>query len=338
MDKDKLWSEPNLGPTQAKRQHYVPQLLLRPFTKSGKIRVTDLIEGKTYETATLNVAVEKGFYDQNIDGMIISNEGWLAQLENEAKVAIDKLLEDPNNIKELSDIEEIHIARFLVALRFRTPAFRDYSDRLSEVMLQKIKENIKAQIFNQNNKNEAEIIWQEMDNQPMEWWFNQKEPEQPSMTASFMLSEVQGFANILRAAPWRIGKVPETQTIYTSDNPVAGYLRPVRPWWERAAFGSLTYFIPLSPKVLLNIERRRDKDDNKELQSRGERMCKDFSEWDISFTKHIITTEATRYLYGEGSIVDKRCAYNCIKRIEQAQVEFAVNYLGFDPRPPRLMH
>ncbi len=116
-----------------------------------------------------------------------------------------------------------------------------------------------------------------------------------------MLSEVQGFANLLRAAPWHIGVAPDSIQLYTSDNPVAGYLNPVRSWWEGAAFASFTYFVPLSPKVLLKIERRPNRKDNEELQPRGKRRRKDFSEWGISFARHVVTHNARRYLYGEGA-------------------------------------
>ena len=47
MDDSKFWNEPNLSPTKVKRQHYVPQVLLRAFAVNGKVRVVDLdSEGK----------------------------------------------------------------------------------------------------------------------------------------------------------------------------------------------------------------------------------------------------------------------------------------------------
>jgi hypothetical protein len=155
---------------------------------------------------------------------------------------------------------------------------------------------------------------------------------------NFMLGEVQGFANLLVAAPWRIGFAPDSIQLYTSDNPVAGYLNPVRPWWETAAFASLNYFVPLSPKVLLKIERRPDQKGKGELKPRGERRHEDFSEWEISFARHVVTNDAVKYLYGEGPVVPKDCAASCLERIGRAELEFAIRYLGFDPRPPRSVH
>jgi hypothetical protein len=335
MDGDELWNEPNLSPTKVKRQHYVPQLFLRAFSLNDKIRVVDLNDGKEYETSTENVAVESHFYNETIADVQLSAEGWLARLEGCAKPVVEKLLGDPNSITSLSIEQEFFIARFLVALRFRTPAFRDYGGKMTASILQQMKNIAEEQIYHQYGKKEADSIWEQIKSKPDHWWFNESEPQQSATTTNFMLGEVQGLANLLRAAPWRIGMAPDSTRLYTSDNPVAGYLRPVRHWWEGAAFASFTYFVPLSPKVLLKIERRPDRKDKDELQPRGERRRDDFSEWEISFALHIVTQDAIRYLYGEGPIVPRDCAASCLERIGKAQLEFAIRYLGFDPRPPR---
>jgi len=335
VDEQKFWSELNLSPTKAKRQHYVPRVFLGAFAVDNKICVFDLDKGTEYRTSVENVAVEAQFYNENIADLRLSTEGWLAQLEGNATPVINKLLDNPDNVTSLSVDEEFYIARFLVALRFRTPAFRDYNDKLFISILQQIKDMAKQQIYHQYNKEKADATWEELRSKPDHWWFNEPDPQQAATITNFMLGEVQGFANLLWAAPWRIGMAPDSIRLYTSDNPVAGYLRPVRPWWEGAAFASLTYFIPLSPRVLLKIDRRPDKKDREKLQPQGERCHKDFSEWEISFARHIMTYDAIRYLYGEGPIIRRECAVSCLERIGHTQLEFAIRYLGFDPRPPK---
>lgn len=335
MSERKFWNEPNLSPTKVKRQHYVPQVFLRAFAVNEKVHVVDLDEGKEYRTSIANIAVESHFYNENITDIHLSTEDWLAQLEGDATSVVGKLLHDPDSIMSLSIDEEFSLTRFLVALRFRTPAFRDYNDKIFTSLLQQIKDMAKKQIYHQHNKKKADAMWEEIKNKPEHWWFNEPGPQQPATIANFMLGEVQGFANLLRAAPWRIGTAPDSISLYTSDNPVAGYLRPVRPWWEGAAFASFTYFVPLSPKILLKIERRPDRKNEEELQPQGERRRSDFSEWEISFTRHVVTNDAIRYLYGEGPVVSRDCAASCLERIGKAQLEFAIRYLGFDPRPPK---
>lgn len=338
MNNQKFWNEPNLSETGVKRQHYVPRLLLRTFAADGKIRVFDLKDSTEYRTSIKNVAVETHFYDMKIEGIQVSTEDWLAQLEEEAVRVIERLLNDPNSISSLSVKEELHIARFITALRFRTPAFRDYNEKMTASMLEQIKDMAKKQIYHQHVKQKADAIWEEIKKKPDHWWFNEPEPQQRARITTFMLGEVQGFANILRAAPWRIGFAPDSIRLYTSDNPVAGYLHPVRIPGEGAAFSSFTYFMPLSPRVLLKIDRRPDRKGDKELQPCGERRRCDFSEWDISFARHVVTNDAIRYLFGERPIVPKDCAASCLERIDRAKLEFAVHYLGFDPRPPWVKH
>ena len=64
MHDHKGWREPNLSPTNTKRQHYVPQLLLRRFATDDIIRVFDLDESREYRTSVINTAVESRFYDE----------------------------------------------------------------------------------------------------------------------------------------------------------------------------------------------------------------------------------------------------------------------------------
>jgi hypothetical protein len=272
------------------------------------------------------------------EGIQVSTEDWLAQLEGEAAPVIKRLLNYPNSISSLSVKEELYMSRFITALRFRTPAFRDYNEKMTVSILQQIKDMARKQIYHQHDKQRADAIWEEIKKKPDYWWFRETEPQQRAETTTFMLSEVQGFANILRAAPWRIGFAPDSIRLYTSDNPVAGYLSPVRIPGEGAAFSSFTYFVPLSPVVLLKIERRPCQKSNKKLQPCGERRHADFSDWEISFARHVVTNDAMRYLFGEGPIVPKDCAASCLERIGRAKLEFAVHYLSYDPRPPWFKH
>ena len=75
MDDPKFWNELNLSPTEVKRQHYVPQVLLCAFAVDGKVRVVDLdSEGKEYRTSTANVAVEKHFYNVDLADIPLHSE------------------------------------------------------------------------------------------------------------------------------------------------------------------------------------------------------------------------------------------------------------------------
>jgi hypothetical protein len=330
-----FWNEPNLAPTQVKRQHYIPRMYLKAFTGAdGKIHAVDLDEDTDFRTSVEKVAVRNYFNDVEIGDERLSTEGWLSELEGEAVPVLAKLINDPISISSLSLGEEFHIARFIVALKFRTPAFRQWDAGMTAQFASETKEIIKSGLYNQLEKEEADVCWDIGKDKPDHWWPTQSDQYQPSAMAASMLGEVQGFANLLLAAPWRIGSAPDSIQLYTSDNPVSSYLRPVRPWWQSGAFSGFDYFLPLSPCILLKIEQRPNREEKAELERRGTRRYRNFSSAEISFARHVVTMNANRYLFGEGLMVPRACATSCIKRIDQAKLRFAMRYLGFDPGPP----
>ena len=330
------WNEPILGRTQTKRQHFVPRLYLKPFTRSdGKIRVVDLEEERGYVSSLSNVAVETRFYDVTVEGQDYSAEDWLAELEGDAASVLRLLLVDPDAITRLTDEQENSLSRFVAALSIRTPFRRQELDDTLNTVFSQIERNLQGQFVHQFGKAKGQAMYEEWQTKPFHERYGEQEPTQAASTTNFLLSEVQGFANLLRASRWRIGEVLGQSRLYASDNPVSRYLRPVRPWWEVGAYSSFDYFLPLSPELLLKIERRPDSDDSdSEASPWGERREKGFSEWEISMARHIISRDASRYLYGDGLLVSKQCAVACLDRIEVKMREFATRYLGYDPNPP----
>lgn len=336
MSTGNRWNEPILGLTDAKRQHYVPQMYLRQFAgNDGKLQAVDLDDqDRIFRTSLLNAAVEARLYNLKIKGRIYSAESWLSELEGLSTPVIQRLIDDPTTITSLGLENELILARFIAALYFRTPAFSTDTRSMVDSMLQRIKDNIKGQVFHQYGPEEAATTWAQLSEKPDHWWWRETEPIQPAEMAIDMLREVQGWANLLRGAPWRIGRVPKTIYLYTSDNPVARYLKPVRPWWDFPAFSTYIYYLPLSPNTLLKIERRIDIEGQKDIEPAGERRLKDYSLWEASFARHVISSNATRFLYGEGSKVTKAWADAWLRSIDQANVEFAIRYQGFNPDPP----
>lgn len=153
-----------------------------------------------------------------------------------------------------------------------------------------------------------------------------------------MLEEVSGWSNILWGMSWRCGRAPGSMRLYTSDNPMAAFLPSVRPWWDHGAFATLTYYVPLSPDVLLQIKpwaKLEESQDDAEPRRGARRRC-DYSSWEISFARHAITADASRFLYGEGPLVSKRCAIECLSAIDRFNLDHAMKYQGYDPNPPKM--
>ena len=335
--KTNRWNEPILSETQAKRQHFVSRFYLEPFTgRDGKLRVVDLQLEREYTTSTANVAVQSRFYDISQDGHDFSAEDWLSDLEGKADGILQILLNDPSAIATLTDEQENDLSRFIAALVFRTPSKREEMDGLLSTAYSQIESKLQAQFVHQFGENQGDSMYGEWQSKPIHERYGGREPVQPASTTISLLAEVQGYANLLRAAPWRIGNVTGRFRLYTSDNPVARHLRPVRKWWDVGAFASYDYFLPLSPDTLLKVERRIDKaDTNQECSCKGDRRKKNFSEWEVSMARHIMSRSASRYLYGEGIVIPKQDAEIHLARIEEEARELAIRYLGVDPSPPQ---
>ena len=330
------WNEPILSTTQTKRQHFVPCLYLNNFARAdGKIRVFDLQEERELATSPENVAVRTRFYDVTLEGQHYSAEDWLAELESAASSVLRLLGDDPPAISRLTDEQENALSRFIAALIIRTPFKRQELNDTLDVINSQIEQILRGQFLHQFGEPQGPAKYEEWQAKPLHERYGEEESTQPASLTNYLLGEVQGFANLLRAAPWRIGNTLGDRRLYTSDNPVSRYLRPVRPWWEVGAFSSFDYFLPLSPELLLKIERRPDSPDSEEdAIPWGERRRKDFSEWDVSMARHIVSRDASRYLYGDGMIVPRQCAVSCLAQIEANIREFAAKYLGYDPNPP----
>ena len=342
QQEERRWAEPNLALTDVKRQHYVPRVYLKAFTDSdGRLAVHDLGESRAFNSSAAAVAVAKGFYDIEASGFLLSTERWLADVESAAAPLLTRLADDPAELLALSANDELCLARFLVALYLRVPAFREQNQRTTDGLVTFLKDMAKRHLDAGGygvEKQDAAKLWETWQSKPDHWWIGEEEPYTGAQLTADMLEETQGLANLLRAKPWRTGRVPSGMQLYTSDNPMSRWLTPIRPWWEHEAFGQLDFWIPLSPKMLLRIGRMysvfEDEEAAIEPRPQGSRECRDFTEWEASFARHMLTLNATRFLFGDTFPVNRECAENCIRRIEQAMLATANEFSGFDPNPP----
>lgn len=309
------WYEPNLTPTDVKRQHYVPLLVLRRFADSrGLLRVWDLDSGRDFASDPINAAVETGYYNVEAGPGATSIEGWLSGVEGAAAPVIERLVTDHETIEALSIPDQMALARFLAALLFRVPGFAKTMDEMMGSIAEQVNEMYRH--------------------------VPGVEPYVPTPTTAkelaSILEETQGYANLLWGMPWRLGRIPASTTLYTTDNPVGARLqRPVHPWWaEGPALRDFDYWIALAPDTLLKLEGYPHSPGAVSEWEKYERRRLDFSEWEVSVARHVATLGATRYLYGPGPIVPRDCAVRCIRRMSAANQAFARGYLGHDPNPP----
>ncbi len=327
------FNEPILAPTGAVKQHYVPQTYLARFASDGRIAVYDFQEGKHFETSLKNAAVERRFYDLRSGQQTQSTEDWLGEAEGAAAPILTRLVADPDTLLALTDEEENHVARYVAAQRFRVPAFRGWHRAVRQHLIDQMKPMARAYLENTLPPAQVEEVWREWEKKPDEWWLSEDAPIQDAETTTYMLSEVQGWANLLEAMAWRVGLAHPSARLYTSDNPVSSYLPPVRPWWSGGALWEHLYVFPLSPHVLMRIDPMGYET---EVEPKGPRERMDFSPWETSFARHVVTNDATRFIYGTTSPVPRDCASSCLKRINAAKAYDAAVLQGWRPTPPRL--
>ena len=95
------------------------------------------------------------------------------------------------------------------------------------------------------------------------------------------------------------------------------------------------YYVPLSPVVMLKLDGPRygpNAHDPNAPEPIGTRTRQDFSLWETSFARHLVTLSATGYLYGLGPIINARCTDFCLRAIQQKSIAFNDEFLGFDTR------
>ncbi len=324
-----------LGERTGGRQHYVPRLYLSRFAHDGVVAAYDMETDRAFASSPANLAVERSYNDFVVDDVVLSTEDWLAQVESTASPILAKLVDRPGSIRTLSAEEEVHFARYLAAQKFRGPGHRDWEGAMRGRIVEQIKPIAKAVVDKTVPEDVASDLWKHWQEKPEEWWLQEEEPIQDAEGAAYMLSEVQGWANLLRAMNWRTGRC-SGRDLYTGDNPLADYLPPVRPWWAGGgAIWEHGHVFPLSPDVLVWIYPLGYETETK-VKPRGKRWHRRFTRWETSVALHIVSRSATRFLFGAGPYVSRQCASLCLQRIDSCKTWDAVRLQGYDPRPPAM--
>ncbi len=321
--------EPILAETRVKRQHYVPRFLLEQFASNSRIERLDLESGTVVATSTENVAVECGFYDVQLGERKLSAESWLADIvEGPVVGIIQRLAQSPELLLDLEKYEQLLLARFIVAQRFRVPAFRAFIEGIDKDLEERMAQDLSAALGRSVSRDELPDLVEGI-NPPV--------TSRGADASLFMLEEVGGFANLVLYKEWRIGRVTGSRQLYTSDNAVAAYLTPVRPFGSGGALAEHQFYFPLSPGVLL-LTAGDDYDpevDVSQLDPFGPRIYRDFNDWEVSFARHVISDSASRYLFGPGPYIERNAAQRYLDGFGRTQVEIAMRYQSYDPRPPR---
>lgn len=122
-----------------KLQHYVPQFLLRGFTRGKKkrIHVFDKQTSSAFATKPSKIAAENQFYDVDVEGVTLTLEPWLSALESTSARILDRI-RSAESLGELTAEDRAMLSAFIAIQHMRTRHFRSSVQFLGKVMAEQL--------------------------------------------------------------------------------------------------------------------------------------------------------------------------------------------------------
>jgi len=121
-------------PPIPKKQHYVPQFLLKGFhaEKKHRVHVFDKHANKAFPSAITSAAAESGFYNyKQADGSPATAELGLAHLEDTVACVINRIRKS-ESLTDLSPDEHAKLSVFAAIQILRVPAMRTATEQIAE--------------------------------------------------------------------------------------------------------------------------------------------------------------------------------------------------------------
>ncbi|EDP99388.1 DUF4238 domain-containing protein [Shewanella benthica] len=119
----------------AKRQHYVPRLLLKRFADSKElIWVFDKWEKRVFKSSIKGVAAETYYYNFEVSGVEYSLEDKLTEYESKASKIIDSIV-DNNSLSNLTEEDKYSLSEFISIQYLRTPYAFNQSLKLHDHLM-----------------------------------------------------------------------------------------------------------------------------------------------------------------------------------------------------------
>ena len=297
------------GLTDAKRQHTVAQVYLKRFADSdADIPWLDLDTGRAGVAGSQNLAVRKGYHDFDIEGMPVSFEGWLGQVEGDAAPWLAEIATNPESA-EVTLEGQLYLARFMAAQYFRGPGFRSHMNALEDEMVAKIKDFAGKML--------PPEVFEYWDAQPDDAWLQRKPDEDADVKdVAWFLEGTQGWANLfLGLMEWEVLSAPKHRRFYTSDAALVRRRSPRAPSYDPGSFGSWDYYLPVSPNVVLQL---RPEPPGTAQEPLPIALVGRISRWELSLANSLQTLGANRFLYGRGPWLDRKTAERNLQTITAA--------------------
>jgi len=128
---------------EPKKQHYVPQFLLKNFTldKKNHINVFDIKAGKSFSSHIKHIGHENNFYNHPVEGNQIEFD--LCKLESQVAPIINRII-SKGSIKHLTQHEYELIGLFTAQQMMRVNSLRESLVEITEIFFDKLKGEVIA--------------------------------------------------------------------------------------------------------------------------------------------------------------------------------------------------
>lgn len=221
-------------------QHYVPRFLLRRFGvgKKDHVWVYDKQTDRVFQASTGRVAAERGLYDFEFQGVLMTMEPGLADLEAKAATATKRLVE-ARSLSVLTPDDRNVIATFLAVQLVRTKATRAQFGHIGAMLAGWLRESV-ADDWNGAAEVESFIgIRSEADEQlHYAGLLHQAPPD----LIPLLLAKVWTLAETTRQYPFLIGDHPFAMSNNVDHGPRGSLGLAVR---------GIELYLPLSPELQL---------------------------------------------------------------------------------------
>ena len=224
--------------SKPKKQHFIPQFVLRGFAKGkkdkAKLWTFDKETGRAFLSAVKDTAHENQFYKgTNLDGDCLEREDLMRYVDGLGAEAIQQIIR--TQTLPLSGKAPVSLSYFVAAQMFRVPAIRNEMDVLRKTVI---------------SKWGPEIRYAD-DDRPISAYSH----EDSKFSSLLGLQDVPEIARLLQTKTWFLLRAPLEACFILSDNPVVrhNYI----DYWPRGSLGlkqdGIDVYLPISPRLAVQF-------------------------------------------------------------------------------------
>jgi hypothetical protein len=223
--------------TKAKRQHFVPQFLLRHFStgrkNKAKLWVLDKRDARVYQSSVRDVGHENLFYEYHGEAGDFELEDLMQRIDSKGAEIISSITESAKF--PASEEDRIWLSYFVATQMVRTPMTRKDMENFRQLVIHKWGEEIRAHPDDPKTLHEYG-------------------PEDAKVSSFLLVRDIPGFAKLLQEKVWTLCEAPRSMPYIISDNPVTRYNMIDR--WPRGNLGlrndGIEVYMPLSPRLTVH--------------------------------------------------------------------------------------